>query len=140
MYYYSIEKPIPPENMETNDSNRKKDVDLGKKKWNNQQDSEAKKETEETLSKAVLEHLNSENEIDEKGNTKIVHRARPTSEVVDENSISKNTLHEKTGNEAIENEKSLENKDRNYDTNPNRYPNSHPDNQQNRGNIKLDDQ
>lgn len=126
--------------MEKKNSAKKDNVDPDEKKWNNQQDSETKKQNEESQSESVSEHLNNEIEIDENGNKKIVHRARPTSEKVDKDVENTDIRHKKTGNEAIENEKSLENKDLNYDTNASRYPDSHPDNQHNRGNIKLDDQ
>jgi hypothetical protein len=117
--------------METN-------KDLGDKTWNNQQKPETHELNEGFSSENLPENYNNDagkrmkNEIetDQFGYQKEVMRARfphQHDEIID--------YHDNA--EAIENKKSLENRDRNYDIEANRYPYSHPDNHKNRGNIDL---
>lgn len=77
--------------------------------------------------------LQPEEETDQNGNTKTVHRARnvDSPEARGESPDS---------NTANQNQKTVENKDRNSDITANRYPNDHPDNHKDRGNIKLEDE
>jgi hypothetical protein len=118
--------------METNDNKNP-----GNKKWNNEQElnegfSGENLAPDYNKENEVIARMTPEIETDQFGYKTQVMRDRfphQHDEVID--------FHDNAG--AIENKKSLENRDRNYDTETNRYPNSHPDNHQNRGNIKLDE-
>lgn len=123
--------------METND--------LGSKKINGVQ-----KNIDETKGKNISHdgkaddaNLKKEVVTDEKGNKKVVDRARNENEEIKK---VKGEVNTKDANQnrgvATEEEakKTVENKDRNSDVTPNRYPNSHPDNHKDRGNMKLDDE
>lgn len=80
-------------------------------------------------SEPLQDRLNAEKEIDNKGDAKVVERARDLDD----------SLRDKNHNAPIEHSKNLENRDKNYDSDPNRYPNSDPDNKKNRGNMELDE-
>lgn len=118
--------------------------DLDKTKWNREQHFEQHREFNEGFSNENLpedydpSQMKSETETDEEGNIKAVDRARYTD--LENEQTPSDTGKTQIGNQEIENPESLQNRDRNYDTNPNRYPPSHPDNHTNRGNIDLDDE
>jgi hypothetical protein len=118
--------------METQNNNP------GDKKWNNAQSDELNEgfSGENLPDNYNPAELKPETETDETGNTKHVDRARNP----DESDRNRDDKSMALGNEDIENEKSLENRDRNYDPDPNRYPASHPDNHTNRGNMDLDNE
>ena len=120
--------------------------DLSSKKTNNKQNVNegfSGKNLPEDYNPAASK-LKEEVEIDANGNEKIVQRARavdgtiapipePEERTWNENqSLSRGVSTEKEVMRTIENE------DHNSDITANRYPNSHPDNQEDRGNIKLD--
>ena len=113
--------------METNDKNP------GDKQWNNQQElnegfsGENIPDNYNPSNEDIANRLKSETETDVNGNPDTVKRARDHSQTGDDD------------NSAIENPQSLQNRDRNYDSNPDRYPQSHPDNDRNRGNMTLDE-
>lgn len=115
--------------METNDKN------LGDKKWNNEQ------EINEGFSgKNLPEDYNKDNllmkpeiETDRFGNETEVKRAR-----FPHQNDEKQVLGE-SGNSQIENKKSLENRDLNYDTSTDRYPYSHPESHKDRGNFDVNE-
>lgn len=129
--------------METNENKGPGDT-----KWNNAQKENPEKELNEGFSgqhisksynpseEPLEKRLKSENETDEFGNHKEVKRARNTDHHAPN---TPNVENENADNAAIRNKESLENRDRNYDTQKNRYPNTHPDNHENRGNMKLDE-
>lgn len=81
--------------------------------------------------------LKNEVEKDKDGNADAVKRARGVDENLEDSDTSDNST-ARTNNQA-QNEKTVENKDRNSDVAVDRYPNSHPDNHKDRGNIKLDE-
>ncbi|MFV8343122.1 hypothetical protein [Flavobacterium sp. XS2P39] len=117
--------------------------DLGSKKANNKQNINEGFSGQNLAKNANPEvsHLKSEVETDSHGNQKIVQRARNIDGTLEQNedSTPKN-LSSDTANVSEEQAKKMvENKDHNSDIIPNRYPNSHPDNQEDRGNIKLDE-
>lgn len=125
--------------METND--------LGSKKTNNTQ---AVNEgfSGENLSDYYdpsQSKLKLEKETDQNGNNKMVERARNVdgSFKNEENANDRNWNENESLSRGVTDEedlkKTIENKDRNSDIAANRYPNSHPDNQEDRGNIKLDE-
>jgi len=129
--------------MDTNENK-----DLGDKKWKDLQHENAAKELNEGFSgnnisdnynpsdEKIENRLRTEIEQDKTGDKQQTERARFT----DDNASHVASSHsEPTDNSAIKNKKSVENRDRNSDIASNRYPESHPDNQQNRGNIELDD-
>ena len=110
------------------------DKNLGDKKWNNQENV-----NEGFSEKNLPENYNTENdrmtpeiETDQFGRQSEVKRARfpnrndsqPSSETPD--------------NSAIENKKSLRNRDLNYDT-TDRYPHSNPEAHRDRGNFDVND-
>ncbi len=116
---------------------------LGDKKWNNQMNDRLDhKEFNEGFSsenlppdydptKDAKENFRHETDVDEEGNPDHVKRAR----FVDGDAMDKaSDVAIDVDNKNIENPQSLQNRDRNYDTDPNRYPPSHPDNQIHRGN------
>lgn len=121
--------------------------DLGSKKTNNKQNKNegfsGENLPEDYNSAASI--LKEEIEIDTEGNEKIVQRARNVDGTIatladeeertwnDNESLSRGVSTEK---EAM---KTVENKDLNSDITAHRYPASHPDNQEDRGNIKLDE-
>jgi len=104
--------------------------DLGSKKMNNKQESTS-------LDIPNSSALQSEIEVDQAGDKKIVNRARNVEQniAIPELQSSKelgskaSTAPEATG------KKMLENRDKNSDITSTRYPNSHPDNHENRGNL-----
>jgi len=118
-------------------------TDLGSKKMNNKQNTSEEfsdeKLTEDTI--ATPTKLTAEVETDTEGNQKIVQRARNVDGTADQSdngdaespSSSIEIVSEK------QTQRMIENKDRNSDVTANRYPNGHPDNQEDRGNIKLDE-
>lgn len=112
-------------------------------KWNREQHFEQHREFNEGFSNENLpedydpSQMKSETETDEEGNIRKVDRARYTD--LQGEQTPADTGKTQTGNQAIENTDSLQNRDRNYDVDPNRYPPSHRDNHINRGNINLDD-
>lgn len=117
---------------------------LGDKKWNSEQNPNLdKKDRNEGFSAENIPAdynpapLKTEMEINERGEHSTVQRARHEDASVNHDQSPVEKLSEE-GNSAIENPKSFENKDRNYDTEDNRYPASHPENHRNRGNIDLD--
>jgi hypothetical protein len=126
--------------METNDNK-----DLGDKKWNNAQRENTGQELNEGFSgenipndynpskEKIENRLKSEIETDQSGNEKEVMRARYPGK---EGLASEN---ENADNSVIENKKSVQNRDHNYDKDANRSPNSHRENQEKSGNIKLDE-
>jgi len=129
--------------METNDK------DPGDKKWNNEQklnegfSGENIPDNYNPSSEDIAQRMKSEIETDQFGNETEVKRARFPHEGDEQFIFDKpdNTRAEgepSEDNTVIENKKSLENRDHNYDS-PKRYPESHPDNQKDRGNIKLDE-
>jgi hypothetical protein len=106
----------------------------GDKKWNNEQVNEG------FSSQNLPNDYNTENplmttelEIDQFGNESEVKRARFPHQH-DEKLVFDNP-----DNTVIENEKSLENRDRNSDIATNRYPYSKPESHRDRGNMKLDE-
>lgn len=109
--------------------------DLGAKKTNNEQ------QVNEGFSGQNMPKdtpdLKLEVEKDKEGNTDSVKRARNVDENLEDFDTSDNST-ARTNNDA-QNQKTLENKDRNSDVASNRYPNSHPDNHKDRGNMKLDE-
>lgn len=121
--------------------------DLSSKKTNNKQDSN-EGSNDDNVTKNTnpdVSHLKSEVETDTHGNKKIVQRARN----VDGSIASIPEAEERSWNEneslsrGVSTEKevmrTIENEDLNSDITAHRYPNSHPDNQEDRGNIKLDE-
>lgn len=105
--------------------------DLGSKKINNEQPV-----NEGFSGKNILENydpstkkLNPEVEKDAEGKTKVVERARNA------NAPSDDTNPDKT---YSENEKKVENKDFNADVTPQRHDDKDTANQENRGNIEMD--
>jgi len=110
--------------------------DLGNRKINNEQkinEGFSSKNLPDDYNPADA-NLQPETETDENGNKKTVHRARNPESESDGKGTSEGSQ------TAIQNEKTVENKDRNSDVASNRYPNSHPDNKKDRGNIKLDEE
>lgn len=87
---------------------------------------------------ADAKKLNAEQETDENGDQKIVNRARNVES--DERNWDENESLSRSAHSIEQNQKTVENKDRNSDVTHDRYPNSHPDNHVDRGNIKLDDE
>ena len=77
--------------------------------------------------------MTTEIETDGAGNEKEVKRARFPHRQDDA------SLFPPPDNSVIENKKSLENRDRNYDIASDRYPHSHPESHRDRGNMKLDE-
>ena len=89
--------------------------------------------------------LKPEQEIDKKGNSKTVHRARnvvkPANIIANPQPNSSPNPQDNTNRGVTSEEllhKTVENNDHNSDITHDRYPDSHPDNYTNRGNIKLD--
>lgn len=124
--------------MQTSDNK-----DLGDKKINNQQRGNTEQEINEGFSGQNIpedynpseKELKSETETDRFGNENDVERARYT----DSDSSEFAAIQDRNvDNSAIENKKSLENRDHNYDTDATRYKESHDKNQENRGNIQMD--
>jgi hypothetical protein len=105
--------------------------DLGNKKWNNEQQLNEGFSGENLTGnynpsdEDISKRLRTETETDENGHHEQVKRARHPED----------DHYNSADNSEIENRRSLQNRDRNYDTNPERYPPSHPDNHENRGNI-----
>jgi len=133
--------------MGTN-ANNTEEKDLGDKKWNNLQDkTHLNEELNEGFSsdnipdnynpadENIEDRLKDERETDEHGNKIDLSRSRYPDNVAENKEVDSH----KADNRIIENKESLQNRDRNYDLDPNRYPSSHPENQENRGNIQLDD-
>ena len=119
---------------------------LGDKKWNSEQNPNLDhKEHNEGFSSENIPAdynpgpLKTEQEINERGEKSTVERARHEDASVNHEQQEYEKRGE-IGNSEIENSKSFENKDRNYDTEDNRYPASHPENHRNRGSIDLDKQ
>ena len=126
----------------TSDDDKK---DLGDTKWNGEQNKKLEhSEFNEGFSSENIPAdynpapMKTEQEINDRGEQVNVERARHEDASVnhDQSPVEKQS---EGGNQQIENPKSYENKDRNYDTEDNRYPASHPDNHKNRGNINLGD-
>ncbi len=129
--------------MNTNENKNSDD-----KKWKDLQDENAPTDLNEGFSgnnisdsynpsdEKTQDRLRTEVEQDETGDMQQTERARFTEDGAAD-AASKQS--ETTSNDPIKNKKSVENRDRNSDIATNRYPESHPDNQQNRGNIELDD-
>jgi hypothetical protein len=115
--------------METNDKNP------GNKKWNNEQ------EVNEGFSGENLPAgyndgnalMNTEIETDQFGNESEVKRARFPHQ------HDEKFIFDAPDNTAIENQKSLENRDRNSDVATNRYPYSNPDSHKDRGNFDVNE-
>lgn len=107
---------------------------------NNSEESTDKNISNDTASTDLK--LNKEVDIDADGNKIVVERARNGNENT-ENLSSEIDLDNPNANRGVTTDKeamkTVENKDRNSDITPNRYPNSHPDNQEDRGNMKLDE-
>ncbi|MBA0885399.1 hypothetical protein [Flavobacterium undicola] len=110
---------------------------------------EAQNNPEESIDKNISNDtastdlkLNKEVDIDADGNKTVVERARSGNENT-ENLSSEIDSDNPNANRGVTTDKeamkTVENKDRNSDITPNRYPNSHPDNQEDRGNMKLDE-
>lgn len=116
--------------------------DLGSKKTNNEQ---ARNEgfSGENLPKgynpAQANQLQPETETDEDGNSKTVKRARNVDATSEDRIWDENENLSRSADKMPQNEKTVENKDRNSDIAHDRYPNSHPDNHKNRGNIEMDE-
>ena len=112
-----------------------KNKDLGAKKTNNEQ------QLNEGFSGQNMPKdtpdLKNEVEKDTDGNIDVVKRARNVDDNLEDSKSA--TADTKTTNNENQNQKTVENKDRNSDIATNRYPNSHPENQENRGNMKLDE-
>lgn len=118
---------------------------LGDKKWNNQaNDRLDHKIFNEGFSAENLppdynatddnsDNFRKEMETDEDGNREFTERARHIDDEATE--ISSDTAIDED-NRVIENQRSLQNRDMNYDIDPERYPPSHPDNHIHRGNIE----
>jgi hypothetical protein len=119
-------------------------TNLGSKKTNNKQNSEA--ESIGGNLNPETSKLKEEIEIDSHGNEKVVQRVQDIDKttplaVLDENEkkwLENESLIRGVATEA-EVKKTVENRDRNSDITPNRYPNSNPDNHIDRGNQKLDE-
>lgn len=117
--------------------------DLGSKKMNNKQNI-----TEEFSAENLPEDYNpaatklkAEVETDTDGNQKIVQRARNVDAIPEQNDGS-NTENPSSSIEIVsekQTQRMIENEDHNSDITAHRYPNSHPDNQEDRGNMKLDE-
>ena len=109
--------------------------DLGSKKTNNEQ------QLNEGFSGQNMPKdtpdLKSEIEKDKNGNAEEVKRARAVDDNLEDSKDAAPGT--KTTNNENQNQKTVENKDRNSDVTPNRYPNSHPENHKDRGNMKLDE-
>lgn len=116
-------------------ANAMENKDLGSKKINNEQQLN-EGFSGENMPKETPD-LKPEVEKDNNGNTDVVKRARNVDENLEDSKQS--TSGTKTTNNDNQNQKTVENKDRNSDIASNRYPNSHPDNHKDRGNIKLDE-
>ncbi len=129
--------------MDTNENQ-----DLGEQNWTNLKKNNSDQEVNEGFSgrnisddynpseEKIEKRLRTETEKDENGDKQDTERARFT----DENTADVVANHnESTDNSEIKNKKSVENRDHNSDITSHRYPKSHPDNQENRGNIKLDE-
>ena len=123
-------------------------TDLGEQNWTNLKKKTPDQEVNEGFSgnniaddynsahENIESRLRTETEKDEFGDKRDTERARFT----DESTAAVASNHnESTDNSETQNKRSLENRDHNSDVTSNRYPESHPDNQQNRGNIKLDE-
>ena len=119
-------------------------TNLGSKKTNNKQNSEA--ESIGGNLNPETSKLKEEIEIDSHGNEKVVQRVQDIDKttplaVLDENEkkwLENESLIRGVATEA-DVKKTIENRDRNSDITPNRYPNSNPDNHIDRGNQKLDE-
>ena len=117
--------------------------DLGSKKMNNKQNT-----TEEFNAENLTEDYNpaatklkAEVETDTDGNQKIVQRARNIN-AIPEHKEGNNAENPSSSIEIVsdkQTQRMIENEDHNSDVTANRYPNSHPDNQEDRGNMKLDE-
>ena len=107
----------------------------GDKTWNNQQLNEgfSGKNLPEDYNDNDA-RMTTETETDQYGNKTNVKRAR-FPHTADDPSL----VDPPADNAVIENKKSLENRDRNYDIASNRYPHSHPESHRDRGNMKLDE-
>lgn len=115
--------------METNEKQP------GDKKWNNTQVNEGF--SGQNLPEGYNDQnprMTTEVETDESGNETQVKRARFPHQQDDAS-----VFDAPVDNSVIENKKSLEHRDRNYDIARNRYPNSHPESHRDRGNMKLDE-
>jgi hypothetical protein len=117
--------------------------DLGSKKMNNKQNT-PEEFTNENLPKnydPTATKLVAEVETNSSGEQKIVHRARNVDANPEQNSSEENQ--QPSCSVALlsdkETQRMIENKDHNSDITAHRYPNSNPDNQEDRGNIKLDE-
>ena len=112
--------------------------DLGSKKMNNEQQLNEgfSGENMPDDNYPTTPKLNPELEKDRDGNSEIVERARDVNKNIEDSKASGND----PGNTKSiqQNEKTVENKDRNSDIASDRYPNSHPENHKNRGNMELD--
>jgi hypothetical protein len=104
--------------------------DLGSKKMNNKQES-----TSFDIPNSSA--MQSEIEVDQVGDKKVVNRARnveQNSSIPEIQSSKELGSKASTAPEAI-GKKMVENRDKNSDITSTRYPNSHPDNHENRGNL-----
>ena len=112
--------------------------DLGSKKMNNEQQVNEGFSGENMPDDKypTTPKLDTEIEKDRDGNAQKVERARNVNKNIEDSKASDND----PGNSKSihQNEKTVENKDRNSDVASNRYPNSDPENHKNRGNMKLD--
>jgi hypothetical protein len=117
--------------------------DLGSKKTNNKQNINEGFSAEHLPEdyNPAASSLKAEVETDTHGQQKIVQRARNVDATSDQNDAVSNANPSSDSGIVSEEQakKMVENKDHNSDIIPNRYPNEHPDNQQDRGNIKLDE-
>jgi len=116
--------------MEANDKNP------GDTKWNNEQElnegfSARNLPENYDPSQKPADLMHSETETDQFGNDVEVKRARFPHDHDSRVGFD--------DNHAIENKKSLENRDRNYDVSANRYPDSHRENHENRGNFDVNE-
>lgn len=126
----------------TNQDNNK---DLGDKKWNDEGNARLENEQNEGFSGGNIASdynpapLKTEQDIDSKGKTHQVDRARNEAVQPNHDAPKVGDPKSESGNAKIEEPKRVENRDRNYDDASNRYPASHPENKENRGNMNLDD-
>jgi len=111
------------------------DKNLNDKKWNNEQKVNEGFSTQNLPPDYNEKHplMTTEMETDQFGNESEVKRARFPHQ------HDEKLIFDAPDNAAIENKKSLENRDRNYDTSTERYPYSNPESHRNRGNFDVNE-
>jgi hypothetical protein len=130
--------------METNENNR----ELADKKWNAHQEHNVDDLNEgfsgnnipdgyDPSHEPIADRFKDETETDASGNKIETKRERHP-----DGHSAENARHDSgnTDNSRIENQQSLEHRDLNYDPSEDRYPPSFSDNDENRGNLRLDDE